>query len=280
MIEIIEETLIDGLRLIPFLFVAFLIIEIIEHKLSNKNKKLIAKSGKYGPFIGSILGVIPQCGFSCLATNLFATRIITLGTLIAIYLSTSDEMLPILLSEKVDIKIILFILLIKVLVGMISGVIIDFVLRKKNKKIQLDYEICQDENCHCEKHLLLSVIKHTLSITFFIMLVTFILNIIIDFTGIADTDSIILNNIFTPFLTSLVGLIPNCASSVMITTLYTNNVISFASLISGLLTGSGVALIVLFRTNKNFKENLFILFLIYIIGSMCGLLLEIISLLM
>ena len=127
MIDIIKDTLIDGLKLIPFLFIAFLIIEFIEHKLDNKSKTIISKSGKVGPLVGGILGLFPQCGFSVMATNLYITRIITLGTLISIYLSTSDEMLPLLISHNTDISIIIKILAIKLLVGVICGFIIDFI---------------------------------------------------------------------------------------------------------------------------------------------------------
>ena len=130
MLDVIVDTLLDGIKLIPFLFIAFLILELLEHKLSGKNKKIIEKSGKFGPIIGSMLGAFPQCGFSVAATNFYATRIITLGTLISIYLSTSDEMLPLLISEGVDIKLIIKVLGIKILIGMISGFIIDLIFRK------------------------------------------------------------------------------------------------------------------------------------------------------
>jgi putative flippase GtrA len=272
--EIIMDTLIDGLKLIPFLFIAFLIIELIEHKLSNRNKDLITKTGKFGPMFGSILGMFPQCGFSVLATNLYVTRIVSLGTLISIYLSTSDEMLPILLSENVEIGLIIKILLIKLFIGMVSGFIIDFILRKKESKVEADYEICHEENCHCKEHLLLSVIKHTIHITLFLMIISFLLNCLLEYTGILDTNNIIANNPFSVFVTSLIGLIPNCGASVMITTLYLKDIISFASMISGLLTGSGVALLVLFRSNKKLSENIIILSLVYFIGVGAGLILE------
>ena len=134
--EIILDTLLDSLKIIPFLFIAFLIIELIEHKLTNKNKEIITKSKKIGPIIGSLLGVIPQCGFSVMATNLYITRIITLGTLISIYLSTSDEMLIIMLSKKVEITLILKILLIKIFFGIIYGVIIDKIINKNKEKLK------------------------------------------------------------------------------------------------------------------------------------------------
>ena len=275
--DIVIDTLIDGVKLIPFLFIAFLIIELIEHKLSNRNKDLITKTGKFGPMFGSILGMFPQCGFSVLATNLYVTRIVSLGTLISIYLSTSDEMLPILLSENVEIGLIIKILLIKLFIGMVSGFIIDFILRKKESKVEVDYEICHEENCHCKEHLLLSVIKHTIHITLFLMIISFLLNCLLEYTGILDTNNTIANNPFSVFVTSLIGLIPNCGASVMITTLYLKNIISFASMISGLLTGSGVALLVLFRSNKKLIENILVLFLVYFIGVGAGLILELVD---
>ena len=274
--DIVMDTLIDGLKIIPFLFIAFLIIELIEHKLSNKNKELISKTGRFGPLYGSVLGIFPQCGFSVLTTNLYVTRIVSLGTLISVYLSTSDEMLPILLSQNVSILLIFKILLIKVFIGMTSGFIIDFILRKKDSGT-IDYEICHEENCHCKDHLLLSVIKHTLHITLFLIVTTFFLNLLVEYTGILDTNNIIANNPFSILITSLIGLIPNCGASVMITTLYVKEVISFAALISGLLTGSGVALLVLFRSNKKLSENILILSLVYFIGVIIGMVLELVS---
>ena len=278
--EIILDTLIDGLKLLPFLFITFLIMEFIEHKFSKKSKNKIVKAGKYGPFIGSLLGAVPQCGFSVMATNLYATRIITVGTLISIYLSTSDEMLPILISEHANIGIILKIILIKVVIGMISGFIIDLVLRKKDKK---DYEIkdfCLENHCDCEHGIIKSSIKHTFSILLFIMVITFILNIMVEYIGEAGIGKLFLkDNIFSPFLSSLVGLIPNCGASVILSELYIKGVITLSSAISGLLTGSGVALLVLFRVNKNIKDNIKILLTIYLIGSITGLIINIIEVL-
>lgn len=276
MIDITLETLIDTLKLIPFLFVAFLIMEYIEHKLENSGKEKITKSGKLGPIIGSLLGAVPQCGFAVSATNLYATRIISLGTLISIYLSTSDEMLPILIGEGADFKIILTILLTKIIIGIIAGFIIDFILRKKNKSNYEIHDFCHEEHCDCEHSLFKSAVKHTLSITLFIFLVSLVLHIGLHYLG-EDTISKLLlkDTFFSPFLSSMIGLIPNCASSVIITELFLNNTISFASCISGLLTGSGVAIVVLFKQNKNLKENLQILLTLYLIGSLSGIFIEI-----
>ena len=157
-LHIIIHTIIDTLKLFPFLFIAFLIIELIEHKFSKKTIRIVEKSGKLGPLLGGVLGCFPQCGFSVLATNLYVTRIITLGTLVSIYLSTSDEMLPILISKGTDIKTITSILLIKLSVGVISGFIIDFSTRKKNK-INIK-DLCLEDDCHCEKSILKSSFIH------------------------------------------------------------------------------------------------------------------------
>lgn len=278
MLDIILDTIKDTLRLLPFLFVAFLIIELFEHKLSKKSKNLITVSNKSGPLLGSALGMFPQCGFSVLATNLYVTRIISLGTLISIYLSTSDEMLPILLSEKTSINMIIKILLIKFLIGMISGFIIDFILRNKEKPKQ-NYEICEDNHCHCDKeNIVISAIKHTLSTCLYIFIISLILNIIISYVDEKELSKIFLkNNAFAPFISSLLGLIPNCASSVMLTELYLKKVLSLGTSIAGLLTGSGLAILVLFKTNKNLKENLKILTLIYFIGAFSGVFINIIE---
>lgn len=273
--EVIVDTLIDSIRLIPFLFFAFLIIELIEHKFNKKTKEMISRSGHFGPLIGSILGLFPQCGFSVLATNLYTTRIITFGTLIAIYLSTSDEMLPIMLSNNTDITTILQLLSIKFVSGLFFGFLIDFVMKKKNKQKKLDYHICDDENCHCEEGIFLSSFKHTINTILFIAIATFILNTTIHYFGEENIENIFLkNNIFAPFISSLIGLIPNCASSVIITELYLNNVISLGTTVAGLLTGSGVALLVLFKTNKNIKQNFTILLTIYGIGVLIGVFIE------
>lgn len=275
--EIILDTLLDSLKIIPFLFIAFLIIELIEHKLTNKNKEIIAKSKKVGPIIGSLLGIIPQCGFSVMATNLYITRIITLGTLISIYLSTSDEMLIIMLSKKVEITLILKILLIKIFFGIIYGIIIDKILN--NKKEKENYQICDEEHCKCNHGIISSSLKHTIHITTFIFVVTLILNIIITYIGEDYLTKIFLTNtIFGPFITSLIGLIPNCSASVILTELYLNSSISLGSLIGGLLTSSGAAILVLIKNNKNIKENISIILLLYFLGVISGILIELINL--
>ena len=277
--EIILDTIIDSLKLIPFLLVAFLIIELLEHKLNNKTKNIITKSKKIGPIIGSLLGVIPQCGFSVMATTLYITRIITLGTLISIYLSTSDEMLIIMISEKVEISLILKILLIKIFFGIVYGLIIDKIINKKKKEKETNYELCDEEHCDCNHSILLSAIKHTLHITLFIFIITLIINTIFTLLGDNYLSKILLNNsILSPFITSLIGLIPNCAASVILTELYLNSSISLGALIGGLLTSSGSSLLVLIKNNKSKKENLSIILLLYVLGVLSGIIIELISL--
>lgn len=284
MIEIIKDTLIDALRLLPFLFITYLIMEYIEHKMGEKSKKAIKKSGKFGPFLGSILGIFPQCGFSVSATNLYAGRVITLGTLIAVYLSTSDEMLPIFISEAISPIIILKILGIKLIIGMIAGILIDLVINifSKNKQKEQKEEIghmCEEEHCHCnENGIFKSAIFHTLNIFLFIIIITFIINMVVHFIGEEHIASWILNKPFLgPIISSLIGLIPNCAASVIITNMYLENVISLGSMISGLLTGAGVGLAVLFKTNDKVKENIAIVGLMYIIGVVSGILIELVG---
>ena len=277
--EVILDTIIDSLKLIPFLLVAFLIIELLEHKLNNKTKNIITKSKKVGPIICSLLGVIPQCGFSVMATNLYITRIITLGTLISIYLSTSDEMLIIMISEKVEISLILKILLIKIFFGIVYGLIIDKIINKKKKEKETNYELCDEEHCDCNHSILLSAIKHTLHITLFIFIITLIINTIFTLLGDNYLSKILLNNsILSPFITSLIGLIPNCAASVILTELYLNSTISLGALIGGLLTSSGSSLLVLIKNNKNKKENLSIILLLYTLGVLSGIIIELINL--
>lgn len=270
--DILIDTCLDSLKLIPFLFIAFLIIELFEHKLAKKTKASIIKTKKFGPIVGALLGAIPQCGFASVATNLYVTRIISLGTLISIYLSTSDEMLPILLSHNTPIKDILVILGIKVAIGIIMGVIIDFIIRKQEKG---EFSICEDDKCDCKDSIIKSSIIHTLKTIIFIFLITFLLNILMSYISEDVLSNIFMKkSLFAPIFASLIGLIPNCASSVVITEFYLNGIITMGTCIAGLLTNAGLALIVLFKTNKNIKENIGILSIIYLIGVISGIIIN------
>ena len=287
MFEIIEDTLIDSIKLLPFLFITYLIMEYIEHKMGEKSKKIIKKSGKFGPIIGSALGIFPQCGFSVSAINLYAGRVITLGTLISVYLATSDEMIPIFISEGTPISVIIKILGLKLIIGIIGGFLVDFIYRfvKNRKGNNEDKEddgithICEEEHCHCdESGIFKSAIKHTVNIFLFIILVTFVINILVYVIGEENIANILLNKpIIGPIIAGLIGLIPNCAASVILTNMYLENVISVSSLIAGLLTGAGVGLAVLFKINKGLKENFKIVGILYSIGVIAGIILELIG---
>ena len=225
---------------------------------------------------GAVVGIFPQCGFSVSATNLYAARVISLGTLISVYLATSDEMLPILLTESVPIATILTILGIKLLLGIVAGFIIDFVasIIKKEEEEKIE-ELCEHEHCHCDEGIFSSALKHTVNIAVFIFVITLILNGIISFVG-EDTIAhfISKNVILGPIIAGLIGLIPNCASSVILTELFIEKVISMPILISGVAVNAGVGLLVLLKTNKNVKENISIVGLLYVIGVIAGIILE------
>lgn len=275
-LEVLQDTAIDTLKLLPFLFITYLIMEYIEHKTSNKIRETIKKSGRFGPLFGAVVGIFPQCGFSVSATNLYAARVISLGTLISVYLATSDEMLPILLTESVPIATILTILEIKLFLGIVAGFIIDFVANviKKEEEEKIE-EICEHEHCHCDKGIFSSALKHTINIAIFIFVITLILNGIIKFIGEDKISHFISNNVILgPVIAGLIGLIPNCASSVILTELFIEKVISMPILISGVAVNAGVGLLVLFKTNKNVKENISIVGLLYGIGVIAGIILE------
>ena len=282
MLEILKDTVIDSVKLIPFLFITYWLMEYIEHKTKEKTKDTIRKSGKYGPLIGGMLGILPQCGFSVSATNLYAAKVITMGTLISVYLSTSDEMLPILISEGVSIQMIAKILAIKLIIGIIAGFLIDLVVRIKNKGIEEEEDIvdlCEKEHCDCEHGILKSTVKHTANIFIFIFIVTLFINICMYFIGEENIANFMFDKpILGPIIAGIIGLIPNCASSVIITQMYLQNIISAGTMIAGLLVGAGVGLAVLFRINKDIKNNIKVMTLLYVIGVIAGIVLECVGL--
>lgn len=283
MIDVIIDTLLDTLKLLPFLFLTYLLMEFIEHKAGDKAESLIKKSGSFAPVIGALLGIFPQCGFSAAAAGLYSGGLITVGTLASIFLSTSDEMLPILISNRVSLLSILSILGIKVLVAAVSGILIDLVVRlfkrhgKDDGHVHIE-EICEDEKCHCERGIFYSALRHTVHIAAFVLLITFALNSLIYFIGEEKISSLFVTVPFVSQLVSaLIGLIPNCAASVAVTNLYLDGIITFGSMMSGLLVGAGVGILVLFKTNRKQKNNIAIVFLLYAIGVLSGLLLDIMN---
>lgn len=278
--EILLHGILDTVKLVPFLFITYLIMEFIEHKAEEKTERFIKKAGKFGPAVGGLIGAIPQCGFSAAASNFFAGRVISIGTLVAVFLSTSDEMLPILISESVPVTTLLVILGYKAMVGMIVGFIVDFVIKllgKEKGEINID-AICEEDNCHCERGLFHSALHHTLTITLFILIVTLIINALVFFIG---EKNIALGISSVPILSHLVaaifGLIPNCAASVVLSTLCVEGLISAGVMTAGLFSGAGIGLLVLFRMNKNLKENLTVTAILVASGVVFGILLDLIS---
>lgn len=281
MLDIILDTLSDSIKLLPFLFLTYLAMEYLEHKTGEKLQNTIRKSGKWGPVAGSVLGAFPQCGFSAAASNLYAGRIITLGTLLSIYLSTSDEMLPVLISENAGIGMIMKVLGVKILIGMAAGLTIDIVIRhlSKNRDEELRIEhLCEQHHCHCEEGILKSALHHTIEIFLYLMLISFVLNLLIGMIGEDFLAGLILNRpVIGELAAGLIGLIPNCAASVVITQLYLKGVLSTGAMMSGLLSGAGVGILVLLRVNDKRKENVRIIGLLYVIGVLAGLLIELLG---
>lgn len=282
MIDALVDTLIDGIKLLPFLFITYLVMEYIEHKTSQKTAQMMKNSGKWGPVLGGVLGIVPQCGFSAAASNLYAGRIITVGTLMAVFLSTSDEMLPILVSEQVNPVTIIRILTVKAVIGIAAGIIVDLVYKSKGKYQQEELRIehmCNHEHCHCgEGKIFRSALNHTLQIFVFILIITFLLNVLIGYVGGEQLAAVISNKpVLGPLVCGLLGLIPNCASSVVLTQLYLEGVLGAGAMIAGLLAGSGVGLLVLYRVNDCLKDNIKITILLYGVGVVSGIVLEVLG---
>lgn len=278
MLDILLDSLLDSVKLLPFLFLTYLFMEFLEHRAGSAASDRIRTAGKSGPLWGGFLGVIPQCGFSTAASSLFAGRVITIGTLLAVYLSTSDEMLPIMISNAVPVGSILKILAVKAAIGIITGFLIDFfylsVMKKQKTEVNV-HKICENEHCHCERGIVKSALMHTVRIFVYVFLISLLLNGMIEAVG-EDTLSNLFMNIpvFGEMISALVGLIPNCASSVVITQLYLDQIIGAGAMMSGLLVNAGVGLLVLFRLNRDKKQNAIIVGILYISGVVWGILLE------
>ena len=285
MIHILEHTLLhtieDSVKLLPFLFLTYLLMELLEHTTGGKVQNKIKNAGKVGPLWGGLLGIMPQCGFSAAASSLYAGRVITMGTLLAVFLSTSDEMLPIFISAAVAPATIFKILAAKVCIAIISGFVAELVYVNVFKKKEKDMDIhvvCEEEHCSCEDGVLKSALKHTLKIFVYILLITFILTFVIELIG-EDQLAVVFQNIpvVGEMIAALVGLIPNCASSVVITELYLSGIIGAGAMMSGLLVNAGVGLLVLFRLNRNWKQNAGIMAALYGFGVFWGVIIEVLG---
>ncbi len=276
MTDILIDALKDSVRLIPFLFVTYLVIGILEHAAGSRSRRIIRKAGKTGPIWGSLLGAFPQCGFSAAASYFYMGRVITLGTLIAVYMSTSDEMLPILISAEVAPATILKLLAVKVGIGMLSGFAAELLLgRMFKKEAAWEQEHEHSPACSCAAGAAAEAVRHTLKVFFFIFLISLAIGTVIRFIG-EESLSALFSDI--PVLgeaaAGLVGLIPNCAASVAITQLYLEGIIGSGPMMSGLLVSAGMGLLVLFKENRDMRENVTITVVLYIMSVLWGVLIE------
>lgn len=272
-LDVFLDSLIDSLRLLPFLFLTYLAMECLEHWTGGKMQEIVRRSGKAGPAIGGFLGIFPQCGFSTAAANLYAGRIITLGTLLAVFLSTSDEMLPVMISENAGISLIAKILFMKLIFAVAVGFLADLLFSGK-KEPQIGH-FCEKQHCHCERGIWRSAASHTWKIFLYITVVSLILNFAIAMIGEERLAALISDRpVSGLFAAALVGMIPNCASSVVLTHLYLEGVLGSGALFAGLLAGSGVGFLVLLGVNEDKRENLRIFALLYGTGVAAGALVE------
>lgn len=302
--HLVEHALEDTLYLIPFLFATYLLLEVLEHKIWDKAAVAIRKAGVAGPFVGALLGAVPQCGFSAAGSALFSSRAITLGTLFAIFLSTSDEMLPIFIAERVDLVVIASIIGIKIVIGMIMGFAIDGFLRLRlhsalkkqgvseshdhvheHEHAALDetfsHHHCHNSSCTVSettntwKNVIFSATKHTLQVTAIIFLISLALVAVMETAGEeALAQFLTMNPSIAIFVSALVGLIPNCGASVVITQLYLDGMLGTGAMISGLLVSAGIGLLVLFAENHSAKQNVAILVGLFATGVAWGLAIE------
>ena len=276
MSDALLDAVTDTLKLTPILYITYLFMEYIEHHMNEKINRRLENAKKAGPVIGALFGLLPQCGFSGAASGLFTAGTITTGTLFAVFIATSDEMLPILISAHLPAKEILLILLIKLLTGIFIGYLIDLLVRRKaapsGKSI---HSFCEQEHCSCEdghENIFLSALKHTVKIVLLIFIVTLALNLAFLLVSEEKATTFSQLPVINELLAALIGLVPNCSSSVLLTNLYVKDMIGIAPLLSGLMANAGVGLLVLYRVNKNKKENILITVSLYGIGVVCGLL--------
>lgn len=278
--EIFKHTLVDTAKMLPFLFGVYLLIEFLEHKASDKLPNALRRMGPFGPIGGAALGCLPQCGFSVAASNLYSGRLISLGTLLAVYIATSDEAIPILLADPNGIKDVWKLVVAKIIIAVIAGLFVDSVVRLLKRKSNEDSEPYVDlcENCGCEEHgVFYSALKHTIQIFIFLFVIALALEAAMYLAGEELLGKILMQDSWAqPLLAALIGLIPNCAPSVVLTNLYVSGSLSFGSVVAGLSTGAGLGLVVLFKVNKNLKQNFAIVGGLYAISAAAGLIIDLV----
>lgn len=279
MLDVLLDAILDTLKALPFLFGAYLLIEFLEHRASGKLTS--ALMGPLGPIGGAVLGCVPQCGFSVAAANFYTGRLISPGTLLAVFLATSDEALPILLSRPQAMLDLLRLLGVKLVAAAVFGLLTDLVCKRFLKLHQDEpfHDLCED--CDCEHEgIFKAALHHTIKVFLFLLLVNLVLGFAICFVGEENISGFLLSgSVFQPLLAALIGFIPNCAASVILTELYLAGSLSFGSAVAGLCTGAGLGLAVLFKTNRHTKENLALSGVLYaaavITGVACNLIFRI-----
>ena len=292
---VLEDATIDTLKVVPFLYLVYLLVSYFEHN-SHRYVNFFKSAKKYGPIVGGVAGSIPQCGFSVAMADLYNKKNITLGTLIAVFIATSDEAIPIMFSDYNYILPMLNMIIIKLVYAIICGYAVDFVMSIAHKKrenhmevltMEHEHEACEcghEEHNHehtnycCADNIFLDALKHTLKITLFIYIVNLIFTSIIVFTEFDISSVSSINKYIQPFITSLIGLIPNCAASVLLVEIYMAGGITFGALLAGLSTGAGLGLLMLFKHNKKaWLKNLAILFTVYILGVILGMIINVVG---
>lgn len=272
LVDAIVDTTFDCLKMLPFLFVAFILIEALEHYSSDFTAKALAKVGRAGPVVGAVAGCVPQCGFSVMAANLYAGGIISVGTLLSVFIATSDEAILIIMSNPERIREVGILLAAKVIIAVTAGYIIDIFFQNQLATGKESGNLCKD--CGCDEEdagIWKPAWHHTIRIFIYLFIFTGILNLCIEIFGIEQLSKFLLGNtIFQPVIAAIIGLIPNCAASVILTQLYLNGAISFASVIAGLCTGAGIGLVVLFKMNRNKRENLKIVGVLFLVAVAAG----------
>jgi len=279
MFDLFLDALIDALKCLPFLFLAYLLMEYLEKQTADKLNDKLAKTAKFGPLVGGLFGLFPQCGFSTAAANLYAGGLISLGTLIAIFLTTSDEMLILFIANALEVTRIIGILFLKLAFALFWGFLIDFLIKKKpHNKIE---DLCERAHCHCDEdnNIFKAALIHSLKIFVFILIVNFVLNFVLEGVGLENIENWTIWKSFLAYpLLSLIGMIPNCASSVVITELYLHGIISLGLLMAGLFSGSGLGILVLFRVEKDHYKCLKIVLLLLVIGVISGMAIDLFGL--
>lgn len=275
--DILFDAVWDTFKTLPFLFLAFLIIEFLEHRAQDKIKHLFTRAGAAGPAVGTLLGCIPQCGFSVLSANLYGSGIITLGTLIAVFLATSDEAIILLATAENGGSEIIRLLISKIVIALIFGYIIYFIEKKKHKHHHHSHDLCEHDHCGCHEHggVLRPALIHTAKVFGFLLLFTVIIDFAVAFIGTDTLSHLLLSeSVFQPLLSAIIGFIPNCASSVLLTQLYIEGTLTFGSLVAGLCTNAGAGMLILFRDKSKIKENFKILAILYLCSAIPGVILH------